>query len=80
MAGDLVYQALAETHTERTAADDFARSYFDKPREVANFIPGDTSHPATFMLLNGLAVYEIQRDPGTRLVSSPTLKIYRKAA
>jgi hypothetical protein len=76
---DLVYQALAYNTSALSAAENFARSYFDKPRQVVDFTPGDEQHPATFMLKDGRATYRIQYDPGIKLVSSPVFKIYRKA-
>ena len=70
---DIVYQANAQDYTPLQAANGFALSWFDKPREIENF----NATELTFNLANGCAIYKIIHIEGVRLVSLPLWQIVR---
>ena len=59
MATD-IWQCPAQGRTLASAANEFARSYWDKPRKVVNLKadPND-SNAATFQVEDGLRIYSI---------------------
>jgi hypothetical protein len=72
----IVYQCNAQDHTARQTADGFARSWFDKPREIETF-EEVTPELMRFTLVNGCAVYHVEYIPGVRLVSVPIWEVSR---
>ena len=67
---DSIYQACAHDHTARQTADNFAKRWFDAPREVENFT-SVTDYYFTFTLVNGWATYKIEYKPEIKLKTVP---------
>ena len=58
MTKTIVYQCLCEQYNPITAAQSFAKNYFDKPRQVKNIVGvGDKFE---FTLYEGVATYEVR--------------------
>lgn len=78
MKDNLVWQVLADEYSNRQAAEDFAKKYFDVPRQVEYFRDETNNLYAAFKLVNGNSEYIIKFRPGVALVSSTLRQIYRR--
>jgi hypothetical protein len=68
---EVVYQVSAHEYTPKQAAEEFARKWFDRPRQVERFADN------RFSLVDGIAEYEVIRVPEVHLVSGPLWRIVR---
>jgi hypothetical protein len=68
-----VYRTLAYKRDPISVAVEFAKSYWDKPREIVNW---DNTY-LTFQVENGIATYTVNLDPGIKNVYSPYYYIVR---
>ena len=68
---EIVYQVSAHEYTPKQAAEEFARKWFDHPRQIEGFANN------RFHLVDGVAEYEVVRIPEVHLVSGPLWQIQR---
>ena len=70
---EIVYQVLQHGHTPRQAAEEFARKWFDKPRDIEWFDEATN----IFALVNGVARYEVRNIPAIKYENAASWQIRR---